>query len=137
MARRRRRREERKPLTTPQLAALFGVGIMIVSSLAYAILHKPPVGSRKGAQAVETPAPQNLFTSPAPQQQPAGADSDGDGLPDELEAQIGTDPLVKDTPASLEERRSRIYREYTSGRLSLEEYAALSKKLDEAERLLR
>ncbi len=137
MARRRRRKEKKKQLINPQLAALFGVGIMIVSSLAYAILYKPPGGeSQSNAEVIETPPPENPFSTPVPQQTVI-ADSDGDGLSDELEAEIGTNPLVRDTPESLEERRSQIYQDYASGKLSLEEYTALSKKLEEAERLLR
>ncbi len=132
MARRRLRREEEpgKP-GKPQLLALFGIGIMIISSLAYAILYKPPGGERQ-EKTVEGAA-QLLPPPPLPSEQ----DSDGDGLPDALEAQIGTDPLVKDTPASLEDRRSQIYDAYVAGKLSLEEYKALVEKLDEAERLLR
>jgi hypothetical protein len=125
MARRRRRKEEKRRFN-PQLAALFGVGIMIASSLAYAILSKPP-----GEEAQKAPAPQ---ATGAP---PLLADSDGDGIPDSLEAEIGTDPLVRDTRQSLEERRSQAYAAYSKGAISLEEYTALSAKLDQAEAMLR
>ena len=127
MVRRRRRKEERKRFN-PQLAALFGVGIMIASSLAYAILSKPP-----GGEAQEAPAP--LPPEGAPPE--FTTDSDGDGIPDSLEAEIGTDPLVRDTRQSLEERRSQAYAAYSRGAISLEEYSALSARLDQAEAMLR
>jgi hypothetical protein len=136
MAKRRRLKEKKKPLINPQVAALFGVGIMIISSLAYAVLYKPPGSeTQSGAEAIEA---QPFETFPEPlAEQPLISDSDGDGITDELEAEIGTDPLVRDTPASLEERRSQIYQDYVAGKLSLEAYTELSKKLEEAKKLLR
>ncbi len=129
MARRRRYREEKKRFD-PRLAALFAVGIMIVSSLAYAILSKPPV------EAPPTPSPEVS----QPEQQPAPeftSDTDGDGIPDTIEAEIGTDPWVRDTRETLAERRSQLEAAYSSGAISREEYTALSSKLELAEALLR
>ncbi|NOZ59027.1 MAG: hypothetical protein GXO66_05570 [Euryarchaeota archaeon] len=125
MARRRRRREENRRFN-PQLAALFAVGIMIVSSLAYAIFSKPPSESPPPAASPAEGAPP-VFTT----------DTDGDGIPDTLEMEIGTDPGVRDTRQSLEERRSQIYAAYARGEISGEEYNTLSMRLKQAEALLR
>lgn len=133
---RKRRRKAKKPIVTPQLAALFGVGIMIISSLAYAVLYNPFAGEPQGEAGGVVPVPPATF--PAPQsEQGLTPDTDGDGISDELEAEIGTDPLVKDTSASLEARRKEAYQGYLEGKLTLEAYSELDRKLEKAEEMLR
>ncbi|WP_456475807.1 thrombospondin type 3 repeat-containing protein [Candidatus Pyrohabitans sp.] len=132
---RKQRRKAKKPRVSPQLAALFGVGIMIISSLAYAVLYNPFAGEPQKEAGGVAPLPPGTF--PAPQsEQGLTPDTDGDGIADALEAEIGTDPLVKDTPASLEARREEAYQEYMEGKITLEAYSELSRKLEKAEEML-
>lgn len=64
-----------------------------VTQAAPAAVEPTPLPA--AAPAVETPEPTPVPTQ-VTQQAPTGGDSDGDNLPDELEAQYGSDPLNPD-----------------------------------------
>ncbi len=108
-------------LTAVQLGALFGIGIMVLSSLAYAILYNPfgGGGAPERGQVVES------------------VDTDFDGIPDYLEREIGTDPYTPDTKQSLAERKQQVEREYSQGLIGEGEYRSLIKKIEAAEEVVR
>ncbi len=119
---RRQARGSRGKLTAVQLGALFGIGIMVLSSLAYAILYNPFGGGGGKREAGK------VVTS---------ADSDLDGIPDYLEKEIGTDPYAPDTKETLEKRRQQVEGAYASGRIGEEEYRRLIRKIEAAEEVVR
>lgn len=66
-----------------------------VTQAAPAVVTPTPLPAVAAEPAAETPEPTPVPTEAA-QPAPAGGDSDGDNLPDELEAQYGSDPLNPD-----------------------------------------
>ncbi len=121
MPSRRQVRGSKGKLTAVQLGALFGIGIMVLSSLAYAILYNPfgGGGAPERGQVVES------------------VDTDFDGIPDYLEREIGTDPYTPDTKQSLAERKQQVEREYSQGLIGEGEYRSLIKKIEAAEEVVR
>ncbi|NOZ82628.1 MAG: hypothetical protein GXN98_02245 [Euryarchaeota archaeon] len=124
MPRRRQVRGSKGKLTAVQLGALFGIGIMVLSSLAYAILYNP-----FGGGGTKKPAAEGQVV--------VSQDSDLDGIPDYLEKEIGTDPYSPDTVRSLEERKQQVEKEYAQGLIGEEEYRSLIRKIEAAEEVVR
>ncbi len=122
MAKKRRKKREDKEESSKAMWALLGIGIMAISSIAYALLSNPfssPAPVEEQPE-IEAGVPQIEQTPPVS----TPGDSDGDGIPDSVERELGLNPFQPETPETLKLAEENLYRKYINGEISLSEYSA-------------
>ena len=119
MAKRRKKRVEEKE-SSKAMWALLGIGIMVLSSIAYALLSNP---FSSPAPVEEQPEPE-LLQLEQPSPVPASGDADGDGISDSVERELGLNPWQPESIETLRLAEENLYRRYIRGEISLSEYAA-------------
>lgn len=98
--------------------ALLGIAIMVLSSIAYALLSNP------FPSPVEEQPEQELLQVEQPSPVPTPGDADGDNIPDSLERELGLNPWQPESIETLRAAEENLYRRYIRGEVSLSEYAA-------------
>lgn len=107
-------RKKEEESRTPRLFALVAVGIMVLSTLAYAIVSNPFAGEEASQK-----------------------DSDLDGISDRMEREIGSDPFSQDSVESLEALWQTTRESYINNEISAKEFRARREKIQQAIRDLR
>ncbi len=129
-----KKKKVNEKMSKARLWALFGIGFMVLSSIAYAVLSNP--FSEEPVEEQQDFFNEESFITP-PQEPSTPVDTDFDGLSDTLEREIGSNPYTPDTAESLQSLREELYRQYINNEITLDEYNLKDDKLRKAIEALR